>query len=355
MRIIGTLENQGQAKRFSSYLRSKHIENTCEITFNKQSETISCTIWVHDEDDVDESKSFLDQFLNDPNAPEFNTIEESRPKISAIANPHPTKLNTKPHAKSFFMGVTYFFLGLCVLIFLLNWMQEISIAKSQEGKRLVLITPIQSLLLYDEPVALIKLDQFLQKNPIDPSTTMKDLSPEIQGELNALNELPYFRGFYAWFVSRISSKITPLPKGPMFVKIKQGQVWRLFTPCVLHKDLLHILFNMLWLWVLGKQIEMRVPRFRLVLFILIVGIVTNTLQYLMSGPYFLGFSGVIMGMAGFIWMRQKIAPWEGYPLNKSTLLFLLFFVVAMVLLQGVSFLCNFQEKNSHLISQIPLT
>ena len=42
-------------------------------------------------------------------------------------------------------------------------------------------------------------------------------------------------------------------------------------------------------------------------------------------------------MAGFIWVRQKKAPWEGYPLQKATLLFLLFFVLAMFVLQIVTF------------------
>lgn len=345
MRIIGTLENQADAKRFSSYLRSKGIENTCEISFNKHSEKISCAIWVHDEDLVEKGSEFLKKFQENPESPEFQTAENIQEKqFSAIENSHQIKIDDKPKQKSLFMGVTYFFLGVCVLVFLLNWMQEIAIAKKEEGRRIVLITPIQSLLLFDEPVALMKLDELLQRHPIDPNASMKDLSVEVQNELKSLDQLAYFRGFYSWIVSHVSSKVGPMPSGPMFVKIREGQIWRFFTPCILHKDLLHILFNMLWLWVLGKQIEMRVPRFRYVLLILIVGIISNTCQYLMSGPYFLGFSGVIMGMAGFIWMRQKVAPWEGHRLNRSTLLFLLFFVLAMVALQVVSFFVQVMGK-----------
>jgi len=94
---------------------------------------------------------------------------------------------------------------------------------------------------------------------------------------------------------------------------------------------------MLWLWILGKQLETRMTKLRYILFVVIVGIVTNILQYLMGGPYFLGFSGVIMGMIGFIWMRQKIAPWEGYPLPKAAILFISIYVVAMLGLQVFSF------------------
>ena len=58
----------------------------------------------------------------------------------------------------------------------------------------------------------------------------------------------------------------------------------------------------------------------------------------MTGPLFLGYSGVVMGLAGFIWMRERVAPWEGYPLNRATVLFLLLFIGAIFALQVVSFL-----------------
>ena len=79
-------------------------------------------------------------------------------------------------------------------------------------------------------------------------------------------------------------------------------------------------------------------KWKICLLILILGVASNVAQYLMSGPYFLGFSGVIVGMAGFIWVRQKIAPWEGYPLPKATALFLLFFVLAMFGLELLTFI-----------------
>jgi GlpG protein len=123
----------------------------------------------------------------------------------------------------------------------------------------------------------------------------------------------------------------------LFEKIRQGEFWRLFTPCLLHRDFLHILFNMVWVWILTKQIEERLRIWKICLMILIIGVISNTVQYFVSGPYFLGFSGVVVGMAGFIWMRQKIAPWEGYPLQRSTILFLLFFVVAMFALELITF------------------
>ncbi|CCB89927.1 rhomboid protease glpG [Simkania negevensis Z] len=124
----------------------------------------------------------------------------------------------------------------------------------------------------------------------------------------------------------------------MFIKLRQGEVWRLITPCLLHGGFLHILFNMLWLWLLGRQIEERIKLWQYLLITLIIGIVSNAAQYLMSGPLFIGYSGIITGLAGFIWMRQRQAPWEGYPLNRGTLIFLMVFIFGMLALQVISFI-----------------
>jgi GlpG protein len=64
---------------------------------------------------------------------------------------------------------------------------------------------------------------------------------------------------------------------------------------------------------------------------------TNTAQYLISGPNFIGFSGVICAMLAFIWQRQKDAPWEGYQVQKSTFNFMMIFIFGMVALQSFAF------------------
>jgi GlpG protein len=133
--------------------------------------------------------------------------------------------------------------------------------------------------------------------------------------------------------------------GPLFEKIGKGEVWRLFTPCLLHGGILHILFNMAWVWILCKQIEIRMNRLKVLLMMIIIGVVSNVAQYLMSGPYFIGYSGIVVGLVGFIWMRQKIAPWEGYPLQKGTIIFILIFIGAMMGLELLSFFLKFFSIN----------
>jgi GlpG protein len=87
---------------------------------------------------------------------------------------------------------------------------------------------------------------------------------------------------------------------------------------------------MLWLFILGRQIEERIGIVRYIFLSLLIGIAGNVAQYLMSGPDFLGYSGIVTGMVGFIWIRQKIAPWEGYPLQKPVIIFITVFVLAML-------------------------
>jgi GlpG protein len=313
---------------------------TCEITFNKEKNEVLCTLWIHEEDQVELAEKYLLEFNVNPLDSKYsgslaqNLKEEQG--ISAIESPAYMRRTVSEKTPSFFL--TYFFLAFCVFVFFLNSIQEMGQVKKNPISAAFFITPIESAFLFDAPVSLLEMNKIVESYTADPNANPQEIAAKMSAEVQKFSRLPYFRGFYSWLVNKSGKEMAERVSGPMFVKIKEGQIWRFFTPCVLHKDLLHILFNMLWLWVLGKQIELRVPRFRILLMIVITAIVSNTAQYLMSGPYFLGFSGVIMGMAGFIWMRQRVAPWEGYPLHPTTILFLGIFVGGMFALQFASFL-----------------
>lgn len=158
--------------------------------------------------------------------------------------------------------------------------------------------------------------------------------------LKEYQETPYWNGYYDDILLFAQNKPRPLreSQAPLFEKIRQGEVWRLFTPAILHYDPIHLLFNMLWLFLLGRQIEQRLKSVRYIIFIIAAGIFSNTAQYMMSGPDFLGFSGVLCAMFTFIWLRQRRAPWEGYQLDRSTIIFISLFIAAMFLIQVASFL-----------------
>lgn len=115
--------------------------------------------------------------------------------------------------------------------------------------------------------------------------------------------------------------------------ILRGQFYRLFTPALLHANLLHILFNLLWFLALGSMIEKRAGARKLLVLILIVGVAANIAQFIATGPLFLGVSGVVCGLAGFIYIRTKRAPWEGYPLSNSGIGLLFIYIVFLTLIE----------------------
>lgn len=341
MRNIGSFPDQALAKRFSQFLRAQGIENTCEISFNKAKGQVICAIWVHEEDQKDKADKYFQEFSINPNEPKFNTAPSpalAEERISAIESP-PSLRPEEVEERRVSFPVMYFFLGLCILIFMIDTLQEISISKKNPMAAQLLLTPLENALFIDAPISISEYNKIIESYAPSSSDTPQQVEKDVKEMTAEVDKIPYFRGLYQWIVEK--GKGEKQPSGPLFMKVREGQIWRIFTPAVLHKNLLHILFNMLWLWVLGKQIELRVPRARICLLVILVGIFTNVLQYLMSGPYFLGFSGVIMGMAGFIWMRQRVAPWEGYPLSRTIFLFLALYIGALLVLQIASFFAQF--------------
>jgi len=106
-------------------------------------------------------------------------------------------------------------------------------------------------------------------------------------------------------------------------ELGQGEWWRLLTPIFLHFGLLHLVFNMLWLWDLGDILE-RVQGSRwLLLFIVVIGVTSNLAQYAYAGPLFGGMSGVVYGLLGYLWLRSYLDP--RFPLrpNKSVVYMML--------------------------------
>lgn len=102
------------------------------------------------------------------------------------------------------------------------------------------------------------------------------------------------------------------------IEVRQGQVWRLVTPILLHGGWLHLIFNMLMLKTLGTMVEEKEGVGKFLILVLVIALVSNLAQFYWTGPIFRGMSGVIYGLFGYIWMRWKFDPFSGYYVSPQT-------------------------------------
>ena len=76
--------------------------------------------------------------------------------------------------------------------------------------------------------------------------------------------------------------------------------WRLITPMLIHFSVAHLVFNCLWIYVLGSKIELLDGHFVFASLVIFCSICSNLTQYFFGGPsLFGGLSGVVYGMLGF--------------------------------------------------------
>lgn len=125
-----------------------------------------------------------------------------------------------------------------------------------------------------------------------------------------------------------------------------GQFWRLVTPVFLHFGWMHIVFNCLWCWELGRRIEYRLGSLNLLGLFLVTAAVSNTAQHQWSGPVFFGgLSGVVYGLLGFAWMAGRVNPrWRELVPATPVMLFMVGWLLICVF--GVIDVLGFSVANA---------
>lgn len=311
MRLIGRFFSEPQALGFFAFLALQGVATHYE---KQESEYL---LWVHREEDVESAKRYYEEWKQNPEDPRF---------VVQISHVEPILKK-----KKFSVSFTQISVFICTVLFLICSWQEIRMPVNELG-----ITPLQQALFFDDPESMQNLQKLIEKYSI---ASVQEQPLAVQKKFQQALEAPLWRGATDLLAEKIEhKKISEMP--PLFEKIRQGEVWRIFSPSFLHRDFLHLLFNMAWLLILGRLIEVRIKMGKMILLIMLLAAFSNTAQYLMSGPYFLGFSGVVSGLAGFIWSRQKIAPEDGYPVHRSTILFLFYLVLV---LSGIGIVCFFLQ------------
>ena len=110
-----------------------------------------------------------------------------------------------------------------------------------------------------------------------------------------------------------------------------GQYWRLITPAFLHFGWLHIVFNCLWLWDLGRRVEQVMGHLNMFMLFLVIAVVSNASQFEFGGGgLFGGMSGVVYGLLGFSWVAPQLQPaWPIQP-PKAVMIFMVGWLVVCV-------------------------
>lgn len=270
MRQIGTLDDPRQATLFSDYLTAQGVSAHVE------EENDRWIVWIKDEDQLIESRQSLAAFLENPNDPKYEGSKESaekiraerqRRRIEAARNTIDVRRNifNQPLARR--APLTMVLIAACVVVAVLTHVGQNQTSVTYRS------------LAFCDPV-----------HQVDPEWRQtKDGLVDIVG---------------------------------------RAQVWRLLTPAFLHFSIMHIVFNLIWLYSLGGQIESRLGTPALGLLALVSALAGNVGEYFFTGPWFGGMSGVVYGLLGFLWIRQQILPGDGLRLARETIIIMLAWLVA---------------------------
>lgn len=110
---------------------------------------------------------------------------------------------------------------------------------------------------------------------------------------------------------------------PPSENIGSGEYWRIITPAFLHFSILHAVFNSLWLWELGRRIEIAFGPLRLATLCLLIAAGSNIFQYVYTpDQLFGGMSGVIYGLLGYCWVYNYFKPNLLLALPNALLIFM---------------------------------
>jgi len=111
--------------------------------------------------------------------------------------------------------------------------------------------------------------------------------------------------------------------------MQQGmQLWRWFSPAVLHFSFQHLLFSLLYWWYLAGKVEKHAGTSKLFVLTLVAALFSGWAQSIFSGANFGGLSGVVYALIGYIWLSGERRPERGLSLPRGLVAFLLIWMIA---------------------------
>jgi membrane associated rhomboid family serine protease/Tfp pilus assembly protein PilF len=117
----------------------------------------------------------------------------------------------------------------------------------------------------------------------------------------------------------------------MSARFWRGQPWRLVTSTLPHVNIIHLAFNLYWLWVFGSLVEGTFGHLRAAAILLLFGAGASAAEYaFLHGG--VGLSGVGYGLFGLLWVLGRRDERFRDAVDGSTIrLFVLWFVICVVL------------------------
>ncbi|MEX0791521.1 MAG: rhomboid family intramembrane serine protease [Pirellulaceae bacterium] len=274
MRQIGKIESATHAQRFVDYLLTLGISGKFETDSDA-----AHGIWIHDEGDVPQSRTELEAFRSNPE--ESRYVEAGREaaeirKMERLKHEERRKNihNMREKFSSPLSGNAPITKGIVVICAIVTAIGLFGGQKEGQLGRQV----------YDAMMFVAPTDIMAYANTGDP-----------------------------------------------LVSIMRGQVWRVLTPVFPHSTsmVLHVFFNMYMLYVLGAPMEIRIGWKKYLLYSLIFAIAGNlgqaygaTLFDGGAGIRFVGYSGALYGIFGYMWMKTWYDPSFGIRLPQSTIFIL---------------------------------
>jgi GlpG protein len=103
----------------------------------------------------------------------------------------------------------------------------------------------------------------------------------------------------AWWSKKVD--VSPLFETAM---IRRGELWRLITAIFPHTNVLHLAFNIYWLWVFGTLIEQVYGHLKTAALIVLLALGSGSSEFAFSLGG-VGLSGVGYGLFGLLWVLSR--------------------------------------------------
>ncbi|MDX1964185.1 MAG: rhomboid family intramembrane serine protease [Pirellulales bacterium] len=329
MRQLCQFEEAPTAQRFAAALLGRGID----VRVDGQNE--QWEIWIRDEDQLPVAAELLAEFRANPQAPQFNssakvTLDQLQPGKPA---PTPRSGRTKvirmrDRWDSPFIarpGIVCWFLGvMCVLVFVMD--------PGNRGSRNDLDT-FAAHELFVSRLVYQPLPSFLDE------TQMRKQMGELLAEAKRIESGENVDLLKKEQEQRelAAKALFGMERQPLFASIRQGEVWRIWTPIFLHFGIAHIAFNIMALFSYGSLLETAKGSLRLLLLTVALGAISNTSEYLwgywwnpLVPVIFGGMSGVLCGWFGYAWMQSRYNPGGNVYLDPGRVIYMLLFLALCV-------------------------